>query len=169
MIRVFVAAWTVLPGLALLAISAWGLWDASEEADWVEVPAEVLDARAVQFRYTGEGPGGRTFTEIRTRVEARYAWTFDGQQYEGTRYRRLDPVDIYREAEDDEARKRLAALKYGGVTAWVDPDAPDQAVLEKSETQPPTVLGIAGGVLMVAGLLAVFGLTVRQRKRAPDA
>lgn len=113
--------WAGLRPLAETALAAWTV------RDWQPVPAQVLD---VQLKRHPGSEGGTTY-----QVQARYRYTLEGQTYEGQRV----GLDVHPGADnvgDWQAqwhRTLRQALERGEpITAWVNPQAPAQALLDRS-------------------------------------
>ena len=113
--------WAGLRPLAETASAAWAV------RQWQPVPAQVLD---VQLKQHPGSEGGTTY-----QVQARYRYTVAGQAYEGQRVG-LDLRPGADNVGDWQAQwhrtLRQAQERGEPVTAWVNPQAPAQALLDRS-------------------------------------
>lgn len=113
--------WAGLQPLAETALAAWTV------RQWQPVPAQVLD---VQLKQHPGSEGDTTY-----QVQARYRYTVAGQAYEGQRVG-LDLRSGSDNVGDWQAQwhrtLRQAQERGEPVTAWVNPQAPAQALLDRS-------------------------------------
>eukprot|EP01034_Spumella_vulgaris_P001439 gene1439-1902_t len=113
--------WAGLRPLAETALAAWTV------RDWQPVRAQVLD---VQLKQHPGSEGGTTY-----QVQARYRYTVAGQAYEGQRVG-LDLRPGADNVGDWQAQwhrtLRQAQERGEPITAWVNPQAPAQALLDRS-------------------------------------
>lgn len=148
--------------LAFAAIGVWvGLmsasvvWTARVAEDWTPVPARVLSAEVLE--------GGGSHARSRA-ARARYEYTLDGRTYVGER------VGLHQHADnvDDWAYRVVAELQRSQregrpVTAWVNPQNPKQALLDRDvrwrlvgfEALFAIVFTAVGVGLVIAGQLAL--------------
>lgn len=108
--------------LRSLTVMLHGAWTARS---WQQVPAEVLDSG---IRTASDGDGGTLYS-----VQARYRYEWAGRSYESTGVglpgdKGSDNIDGWHHDWD----ARLSAARDGGppVTAWVDPQHPERALLD---------------------------------------
>lgn len=102
------AAFFVVPASRVVA-SRW----------WDPVPCEILSSRVVSH----SGDDGATYS-----VEVRYRYEVDGRSFQGRRYRFLGGSSSGHEGK----QKVVDALPPGSTaTCWVDPDDPEQSVLDR--------------------------------------
>jgi hypothetical protein len=150
-------------GVAALIAGLVGILDVMADSDWVEVQARVVDVKGEPYRYTAEGPGGRSNSGTGLRLKVTYAYDVAGQTHESARYSRDEPWDEYMKSSLDEGKHRLKSLQASGtVTAWYDPEQPSSAVLRRAERAPAIVVTAVG----VMGLIAALALLVlRAMKR----
>ena len=113
--------WAGLRPLAETAQAAWTV------RSWQPVPAQVLD---VQLKQHAGSEGGTAY-----QVLARYRYTVAGQTYEAQRVG-LDPNSRADNVGDWQAQwhrtLRQAQERGESITAWVNPQAPAQALLDRS-------------------------------------
>lgn len=140
--------WIFLLGIALAGAGAffcWWLgkaWERARAMDaWLEVPAEVVSARLDTYRFN-------QFSEEEFVPVVRYRYAVAGKSYEGDRIRRV-PV---RSANRQSAERWLKRYRAGdSVTAYVDPENPEQAVLKKNSKAALLAMVLPLGVVL-AGL-----------------
>lgn len=92
---------------------------------WVAVEARVLDYDLHSNRSTS---GINRLPTVQSRLSARYAYSYNGLNYEG------DRVDFSFGADNFSGHRRAAQmrqLRQGTVTVYVDPDAPQQSVFDR--------------------------------------
>lgn len=113
--------WAGLRPLAETALAAWTV------RSWQPVPAQVLD---VQLKQHAGSEGGTAY-----QVLARYRYTVGGQTYEAQRVG-LDRNSSADNVGDWQAQwhrnLRQAQERGESITAWVNPQAPAQALLDRS-------------------------------------
>jgi hypothetical protein len=144
-------------GVAGLGAAIWGIVQIQNDADGVEIRAEVLEAKAVPFKFTGQRAGGGTYEADGTRVQVRYAFEVDGKRYESSRYSLDDEFDDYKGSSDQaEAQQRIASLRSGKVTAWYDPQDPARVVLARANRVAPYAVGVVALVLLAIGALQLM-------------
>jgi hypothetical protein len=133
-------------GLFALKMAYGTASDWAAARGWVQVPARVLEARLDSHR----SKNSATY-----RVIARYAYRWEGRDYEGTR------VGIHGDLSDnvghwhEEHYRILNAARARGtpVPAWIDPSAPANAVLDRELRW-----GMALFMLPFATLFPMIGL-----------
>lgn len=178
--RLFVALIGGFFGLAFggvgLAVGVWPLLHTARMAwqvqDWQPVSAQVLSADLATSRGS---KGGTTYA-----ARVRYAYRYGGQDFESTRIG-LDPGEAYDNIGDWHhdwvARLNDARTREQPVAAWVDPQQPAQAVLERRPRwgllafRLPfalifTAVGVVAGLVM---LRALAGHVPAQRRTPPAA
>jgi len=141
----------IVIGLGIGAWTAWGLVEWVAARDWQPVPARLLGVD-LDRRLDSDG-------QTMYRVVAEYEYRWRGETRIGTR------VDLHPGADSlGDYHRRLharldAAMRAGEpVTAWVDPDVPARAVLERGMRWGrfalgmlfPLVFGGAGGAILWA-------------------
>lgn len=146
-------------GVAVLYLACAGLWTWHRMSYWVPVPAELLSVTLEENR----GDDSTTY-----RVAARYRYSYDGRDYVNDRVaitRFSDNIGdfhqrLYREL--DAARTRSQR-----VTAYVDPDDPQDATLNRELRTMLTLLMLVFGLVFGGvgfGLMA--GARIGARKLA---
>lgn len=160
---VFIAA-----GLAAGAFFAWGLVDWFAARSWQPVEARLL---SVDLATVSDTDGGTT-----DRVEAEYAYSFDGRRYVGDRvglHTGADNIGDWHQRTHARLDRALNASEP--VTAWVDPDDPGRAVLDRNARWGLLAFGmifpvVFGGVgVLVLWLLVRGRRETRERERLGDA
>jgi hypothetical protein len=125
-----VGVFLMLTGLTVTALLFIPWQRAKETRAWSETPCVITES------YSKEAQSG-DLANTTHRVFLRYRYEFGGREFTGTRWRRV----VYAGEEDDElsrktphsseAEKLLEAYPVGkATTCWVNPAAPDEAVLE---------------------------------------
>lgn len=117
--------------LPFLAIGIWMLWSVCSMAwsswqtrDWVATPATVASAG---YR-THAGDDSDTYEAY-----ASYRYTYGGQNYTGDRVQLAKGSDNIGDHQQDFGKRLAAAARSGAtVTAWVNPVAPEQAVIDRT-------------------------------------
>ena len=133
---------------------------AAREASWRQVTADIEHVAASDYAYQTSNGRSRTGT----RISVTYRYTVGGETYFSSRFRTDEPYDDYTEAGGDAAEARLAALaEQKQLTAYVSPDDPAQAVLEREELVPAVVVTTIGGLVLVF----LLGVYVRWRLFGP--
>ena len=150
--RVVVVLFVV--GAALLLLGASVLrssWRALrvtlfEMPDWQEVSAVVTEAKLEESasRRPGTSPGPKTTDVYQPRIVYRYE--FEGKEYTSDRWHLLEDW-----GEDRAAREAVVARYPVGqeTTAYVNPDDPAEAVLEKEGIGAPVVMGGIGAFVSI--------------------
>ncbi len=127
-----------LAGLFAGGFAAKSLVKAFEARSWVEVPAQILSAELE----VSSGSDSTTYS-----VNARYRYTYRGKTYTGTRVSFHGGADNIGSFHQDTAAKlREAQTTDALVPCYVDPEAPEEAVLFRQ---------VRWGMVMFLGL---FGL-----------
>lgn len=157
-------SWIFLLGIALAGAGAffcWWLWKAWERARamdaWLEVPAAVVSARLDTYRFN-------EFSEEEFVPVIRYRYAVAGRAYVGDRIRRV-PV---RSANRQQAESWLKRYPAGHpVTAYVDPENPEQAVLKKNSKAALFALVLPLGVVLAGLRLSWNAVRPRTAVRRP--
>lgn len=97
------------------------LWQWTAMQQWQPVPAQIIQAQLNSHR----GDGSSTWE-----ATARYQYQFDGEDFVGTRVGIMAGADNIGSWQKDRAAVLKSAHRNNKpVTAWVNPEAPQQAVL----------------------------------------
>lgn len=102
------------------------IYNTERASQWVATPAKVLEYDlAVSSSSMHNKTSSRT-----SRVTAKYTYTYSGQEYTGT------VVDFTADHADNFAQERRAdqmrMLAEGDITVYVNPENPDEAVVDRS-------------------------------------
>jgi hypothetical protein len=127
----FGAVWCVGVGLATLLVHSSVARHRDAELRFRAVPAVVLSSRVHAERSLDD----RDRERFLYRPVVRFAYEVDGRRYESDRYA-FDET-----SSSDDAYATRVAQKYPPgrtVTAWIDPDRPEVAILERSAPGPVT-------------------------------
>jgi hypothetical protein len=166
--------------LLLFGIMAWVGWFITKTTvwiplqsyfaayDWQQVPCTIQESRITRSEPTRQERRSRS-TTTSTRVEVTFTYSLGGKEYRSSRY---DFIGAYSSGDHDEKRAILARYPAGTRTqCWVDPDNPQNAVLNR-EFSETYVVGSLFSLFLVAGvggigwtLFHVFGGAERQRQR----
>ena len=126
-IKLSVGLFLMALGIAVTVLLFIPYQRAMETRSWTETPCTVAECR-MDETYDGERVA---------RVFLRYDYQFSSRDYQGTRLRRVsfysqdDKQVAKKTSHFDEAEKILAKYPAGTATScWVNPAAPDEAVLE---------------------------------------
>lgn len=106
-----------------LAIS---IYNTERAAQWVATPAKVLEYDlAVSSKSMHDKTSSRT-----SKVTAKYTYSYNGQEYTGTQ------VDFTADHADNFAQERrreqMQILAQGDITVYVNPQNPDEVVVDRS-------------------------------------
>ncbi|KAF0804876.1 hypothetical protein A167_03622 [Alcanivorax sp. S71-1-4] len=130
-------------GLSLAVMEAISLARGQHSLGWQPVAATVESSRVVLV----DSSRG---TQRRWRLEVSYQYVHHGLAYQGSR------LAFRRSRLGDRAwlRQLQRDVFFPGarVTAWIDPDMPQQAVLERGASQWLSALIACGALLVCAGL-----------------
>jgi hypothetical protein len=127
----------VLPTLCVffIGLGVWVSWDstAPHVASAIQIRSwEPAEARLLAVDLERHHNRSSRSTTTTYEVKARYAYTWQGKPFEGTRIGvATEPDNIGSWQNETHARLREALKKSQPVTAWVDPAAPDRAVLDR--------------------------------------
>lgn len=156
----------VLPalGVVFIGLGGWVSWDSTvphvvhalEVRAWEPTEARLLavDLQRHTGRSGSRGIGGSTTTY---EVKARYSYVWQGASFEGTRVGLMpEPDNIGSWQTETHARLRESLKAKKPVTAWVDPEHPEQAVLDRDPRLGLLALkSIFGLIFMGVGSLLV--------------
>ncbi len=151
---IFLAMFTLVPGLFLAIGLSMILAERAVLSRAVPVPAQVVAAEVEATTTRSASSGSRGSTTHATMVflpRVRYLYTYDGKDYEGT------AVYATEVGQGDAIRAVEVVSRYPpgmSVTAWVDPQDPSRAFLERDVDVlgyifamfPMIILTIAAGV-----------------------
>lgn len=140
-------------GVALLVAGLSGvvsfgvvpIYDAMRSRQWTPVPATLQAVRldAPALLHSRPLPA----------LAVRYSYRFAGGEFVGERPDLHHGLDL-----PDAVRQRLRELGNGReLVAWVNPRAPEQAMLDRSLHWGVVVLSIPAGMIALVGGLLVFG------------
>lgn len=117
-------------GLPFLGIGLWMLWSiGSVLADVVAMRDRLpVEARLLEAGYhTRQGDDSTTYEAF-----ARYAYEFEGRRYEGRRVAISGGADNIGDYQRElGSRLERAQLAGQGITVWVDPDSPAEAIIDR--------------------------------------
>lgn len=128
--KLSVGLFLMVLGLAVTALLFIPYRKATETRAWTETPCEILESRR-------EEKSESEFSQPVQRVFFKYRYTFAGTEHTGTRLRRV----TFLESQDRDVAKKTPHIaeadklvaKYppgAKTTCWVNPENPDEAVLE---------------------------------------
>lgn len=116
-------------GLFLVGIGSlfvWYLWASYQKAKamdaWLETPAVMLRSEVIDWQSTPQ-------SNQEYLAQVRYQYEIDGETYESDQLKVADGPSA---SQDKIARKIEPYPKGATVTAWVNPDDLDQAVLKRN-------------------------------------
>ena len=148
----------VLSGLAVTALMFIPYRRAKETLTWTETPCVITES------YGQETQSG-DLTDTTHRVFLRYNYTAGGQEYAGTRWRRIafageeDNTVSRKTPHPAEAQKLLEKYPVGLQTVcYVNPAAPAEAILEHQSTAAiytlwwPLLFAVGGGGIVWSAL-----------------
>lgn len=120
---------------------------ARDSATWAQTPGRITTSE-LKWRFDTDAAGGMPDpNEAKYFAEIEYAYEVGGRAYTGSKVAFADAITTA-----DEARRTLAAYPAGKhVVVYHDPNAPEQAVLERQE--PAASAYIPGGVILIGSLI----------------
>ena len=130
---------------------------------WTRTPCRIVESRIDEQRESDfSGPVHRVFL--------RYRYTFDGNEFNGTRWRlgsffSSEDKDVAKKTPHYEEAAKLAAKYPDGSSAecWVNPAAPSEAVLEHHTRA--AIYTIWWPLLFAAGGAGMMWSVLRRRKQ----
>ncbi len=155
---IFIAA-----GLGVALAMNWGVFEWLGSSDWVEVEAQL---ESVELGESRDSEGGVSYW-----VEARYRYRFDGTDHVSDRIDFHPGADNLGDYHQREHRRLAAAFRAGQpVTAWVDPQRPERAVLNRDLRPARLGFGLLFAVMFGgAGTLVIVLMRRGHRRRAEVA
>ena len=145
-------------GLAVTGLLFIPYHKAMETRAWTETPCVITESRMDEYRISD-------FAEPVARVFLKYAYSFDGKDYTGTRYQRVtfasseDSGVTKRTPHFDQAEKLVEKFPVGLKTVcWVNPREPGEAVLEHHTKAAiytlwwPMLFAVGGGGIVWSSL-----------------
>ena len=148
---IFIAA-----GLAAMIAMNWGAVEWLGSSDWVEVPARL---EQVDLHRSSSSEGSDTLS-----IAARYTYRFGGLDYSSDRVDFHPGADNLGDYHERQYRRLNQALQAGRtVSAWVDPERPENAVLVR-ELRPARLL-FGGMFLVVFGGAGALVIVMMRRTR----
>jgi hypothetical protein len=143
-------------GLAFLAVALylagmvwWQLYQGWDAKRWVQVPAEVVDARL------GTAAQART-RSVFLRVHARYTYRFEGRSYEGHAVNFLDRWDTSEWQTRHFEAMRTAQDTHRPIAVWVDPSNPSRSVVDRDVRAAALLIDLV--LATMAGAVSLFCL-----------
>ena len=150
--------------LAFGGISYWSWSEAKSQESYVPVEATILDSRVEESRSSrSSGSSGSRTSTTMYGAEVRYTYEVGGQRYES------DAIGLVsgRSGDPSNARKKVAKYPKGSkVTAYVNPDDNEDAVLEKGVSPWLTAAFAAAAAFALA--LASFSAMISLKAAQPD-
>ena len=137
--------------------------NALDNAD--EVEATIVDSEVLLYDdgFDSTGTDDRDPDEREYRKHVEFEYEYEGQQYRSTNIDIAGTTERYDERED--AETALAEYPEGGqVTAYVDPDDPDEAFLEAG-VPTTTYLLIGFGAFLIVGAVVMAAVYVRMQRK----
>ena len=150
-------------GVGVFVWSGWTLLDWRDAASWVPVSAEIV---SVELEEHADDDGGSTYETTAT-----YRYDYDGTSYTGTRVAidtGADNIGGFQHQLYDELRAALDGRTT--VTAYVDPDEPSRAVLNRQLR--PGLFALKGLFALAFGGVGfglLFGARYAAKKSAAQA
>lgn len=149
-------------GVGALLWSGWTLLEWREIAGWTPVPAEILEADLAEHT---DSEGDTTYEATAT-----YRYEYAGTPYEGTRVAVDTGSDNIGRFQQELYRELRAAHENGApVTAYVNPDEPYRAVLNR-ELRPALFIfkGVFAIVFGTFGFGLLFGARYAGKQMAAE-
>ena len=148
-----------IAGLSMLGWALWGIVGWQQAQSWVETPATLLETKLKR----NNSSDGST-----SQATARYRYEYAGKQYESDRVALYSGSDNLGSFQEDLAKKLERKFKAEEPwTAFVNPDDPAEAVLDRS-LRPWFTLFKLGFGLIFAGVgigMIVGGRIMARRER----
>ncbi len=124
---------------------------AQKTRSWEEVPCLIIKSGVEEIRPTPNSP-----MQYQTVIE--YEYTFRGVTHRGNRIKRVEGPTSHRQR----AEQKLADFPAGvSATCWIDPDAPQEAILRHDSMAPwytiwfPGLFVVGGGGIAVRALMGI--------------
>ena len=119
-------------GLFMAGLVLWNVGEALAMRSWHAVPATITD---LALEHHQDNEGGSTAS-----VRAAYTYVWEGQTYHGDRVAIATGSDnigsywpeLYQRLDQERRRPVGIETESGGARCWVNPKAPEQAVLDRS-------------------------------------
>lgn len=138
-----------------VGIAGFGIHDYTQQSDAIANAVEV-DATITETGVEAVSSGSTSGTEYKPTVSFRYE--YQGESYTGTN---VFPATVSPTYETRAAAESvLQGLEEGEtVTAYVDPDSPDEAFLQTKRSTAPLVVAAIGGLFTIIGAISYVRLT----------
>lgn len=128
--KIGIGLFLMISGLAVTAMLFIPYRKAMETRAWTETPCEILESYRKEAKES-------EFSQPVQRVFIKYRYTVSGKEHTGTRWRRVAfsgnlDKDVAKKTPHIADADQLVAKYPAGLatTCWVNPAAPDEAVLE---------------------------------------
>ncbi|MEM8982942.1 MAG: DUF3592 domain-containing protein [Pseudomonadota bacterium] len=143
-------------GLGMLVWIGAAWLDARAMQQWSPVAATVLDGG---YRTNSSSDGGATY-----KAWARYTYRIDGIDYTSERAAISDTADNIGDFHRTLGKRlKSAAIDGQPITAWVNPDAPDEAVIDRSFRWGLQVFKLVfGAIFLAVGGIALYATWSRK-------
>jgi hypothetical protein len=130
--------------MGVVSFAAMPLAEAMRSRQWVPVPAHVEHIQVM--------PADLMRNRPLPQLQVEYRYRYEGTWYTGDRH------DLHHGLDTEKAMDaRLAKLEDGEPgTAWVNPKAPEQSMMDRSLHWPVVALALPAAVVAVLGGLLVF-------------
>lgn len=136
-------------GLTLLASGSGDVWHGWQSQRWEPVDAHVVDSRLIEVRqFRSSTPAYR--------ADVTYSYVAGGRERRAERLDFGDTSTSNRSLVEDRLLRQFAPGSR--VTARVNPDAPEEAVLEPGVTLHAALITAFGATLFLVGLFQVTRL-----------
>lgn len=150
----------IVIGVVVSAAGGLIFWNSLAQTRWSPVDATVLDSEIglSSMRFPGTNQASSQWT-----LKVRYAYEVDGRRYESDSVSSVPFSSSASDGAEPSAilRDLVAAFPTGAtVTAWVNPDDPERAVLFPAENAYWVVLA-AGAAVLALGVLVLIGFGAR--------
>ena len=136
---VMFAGFLVIGAGVFLGLFARPIWELTHSAQWRPLPCQIEFSRVAE----NEGDDSTTYS-----VEILFSYQVDGEPYRSSRFR------FFQISSSGYADKRDTVRQYprgSETTCYVDPDDPEQAVVDRSFT-PAILLGLIPFTFVIVGL-----------------
>ena len=156
-------------GLGSMIFLGFGLWAINkgmQSEDWEKGTATVLMSDIEKSETKSKDPQGFTRTSTSYSVRVTYAYTVEGNNYEGNTV----GFGTVSHNERSDAQEELKSYPKGkSIDVYYDPENPSDSVLKKGVFWPMYIVIAIMLVILIGSIWASFALTKYLKKRTADA
>ena len=155
-----------LGSMIFLGVGLWMINKGIESENWDKGTATITSSEIEKTESRSKDAQGFTQTSTSYSVRVTYAYTVEGNNYEGNTV----GFGTMSHNERTDAQEELKSYPQGkSIDVYYDPENPSDSVLKKGVFWPMYIVIVVMVIMLIGSIWASFALTKYLKKRTADA